>query len=89
MTKEEFNRLPMMIGLKQVEDCLGIAKATIYRGLDAGQMRHPVKMVGTNRWSKLYIEEVMEKGLDAPGTYPSYREAETRRPLKKKLEPVN
>ena len=71
MTKEEFNRQPMMIGSKQVVDCLGISRATIYRALEAGELRHPVKMGGTNRWPKLYIEEVMQKGSEPPGTYPS------------------
>lgn len=64
----------MMIGRKQVEDCLGIARATIYRALKAGQMKHPIKIGGTNRWPKAYIEQVMQSGFEPDGTYPPFNE---------------
>ena len=69
MTKEEFNRLPMMLGMKQVVDCLGIARATVYRVLENGRMRPPVKIGCTNRWPKEYIGLVMQSGFDPPGTH--------------------
>ena len=64
----------MMLGRKQVEACLGIKHATIYRALKAGRMKHPVKIGGTNRWPKAYIEQVMQSGFEPAGTYPPFNE---------------
>lgn len=69
MTKEEFNRLPMMLGTKQVLACLGIGRATLYRAIDDGRMQEPIKIGSTNRWRKEYILKVMEVGFDPPGTH--------------------
>ena len=70
MTKEEFNRLPMMLGTKQVLACLGIGRATLYRAKDDGRMQGPTKIGSTNRWKKEYVLKIMEVGFDPPGTHP-------------------
>jgi predicted DNA-binding transcriptional regulator AlpA len=69
MTREEFNRLPMMIGTKQVLACLGIGRATLYRAIDDGRMLYPTKIGSSNRWRKEYILKVMDGGFDPRGTH--------------------
>lgn len=63
-------RLPMMLGTKQVCDCLGISRALLHRAMDTGRMRRPIKMGSTNRWAREYIRFLMENGLEPFGTYP-------------------
>lgn len=69
MTREEFNRLPMMLGTKQVLACLGIGRATLYRAIVDGRMLYPTKIGSTNRWRKEYILKIMDGGFDPTGTH--------------------
>ena len=66
MTKEELNRLPTMIGTKQVLDCLGISPAGWYRALKKGRIRHPIKFGIINKWHKEYIFRLMENDCHFP-----------------------
>lgn len=74
MTGEEFNRLPMMLGWKQVESLLGAKRATWYRKLKKGCIRHPIKFGIINKWHKDYIVMLMEKGFEPEGTYPPFND---------------
>lgn len=71
-TDDHLRRLPQMLGIKWVQDCLGISRAGIYRRLADGSMMPPIKIGSTNRWPKDYIRRVMERGFDPPGTYGSW-----------------
>ena len=74
MTKEELNRLPTLVGTKQILSCLGISHANWYRKLKKGSVRHPMKFGSINKWKKEYIFWLMDNGFEQEGTYPPYNE---------------
>jgi predicted DNA-binding transcriptional regulator AlpA len=88
MTKEELNRLPLLLGWKQVEACLGISRPTWYRYLKKGRLRHPTKFGAINKWRKDYIFWLLENGIEPVGTYPPFNEDEGTPEATKPSAPV-